>query len=199
MLSYNLVNGRPAHVSDLVGGELRQWRNGGDITIVTDAGAPSSLYTAEKYFDDAASAYAGCPPRRGSSFTEDSDNPEPSLRHLKDALDRGLISEVDIDRAVGRLLALRERTGEFEPDGGPYGSVGRTSWDIRTMSRWPGSSAKVCGAAAERTGVRSRESHTSAGFIDRKDRGDRCPGLHGPERLVQRHPAGRGQRFRRPV
>ena len=124
MLSYNLVNGRPAHVSDLVGGELRQWRNGGDITIVTDAGAPSSLYTAEKYFDDAASAYAAALRAGVDSFTEDSDNPEPSLRHLKDALDRGLISEVDIDRAVGRLLALRERTGEFEPDGGPYGSVG---------------------------------------------------------------------------
>ena len=124
MLSYNLVNGRPAHVSDLVAGELRQWRNGGDITIVTDAGAPSSLYTAEKYFDDGASAYAAALRAGVDSFTEDSDNPEPALRHLKDALDRGLISEVDIDRAVGRLLALRERTGEFEPDGGPYGSVG---------------------------------------------------------------------------
>lgn len=124
MLSYNLVNGRPAHVSDLVAGELRQWRNGGDITIVTDAGAPSSLYTAEKYFDDGPSAYAAALRAGVDNFTEDSDNPEPSLRHLHEALDRGLITEADIDRAVLRLLTLRERTGEFEPDGGPYGSLG---------------------------------------------------------------------------
>ncbi len=124
MLSYNLVNGRPAHVSDLVARELRQWRNGKDITIVTDAGAPSSLYTAEKYFDDGPSAYAAALRAGVDSFTEDSDNPEPSLRHLRDALDRGLITGADIDRAVLRLLTLRERTGEFEPDGGPYGSLG---------------------------------------------------------------------------
>ena len=124
MLSYNLVNGRPAHVSDLVAGELRQWRNGEEITIVTDAGAPSALYTAEKYFDDGPSAYAAALHAGVDSFTEDSDNPEPSLRHLHDALERGLINEALIDRSVLRLLTLRERTGEFEPDGGPYGSVG---------------------------------------------------------------------------
>ena len=124
MLSYNLVNGRPAHVSDLVAGELRQWRNGEDIAIVTDAGAPSSLYTAEKYFDDGPSAYAAALRAGVDNFTEDSDNPEPSLRHLHQALDRGLITEADIDRAVLRLLTLRERTGEFEPDGGPYGALG---------------------------------------------------------------------------
>ncbi|WP_247047313.1 beta-glucosidase [Arthrobacter rhizosphaerae] len=124
MLSYNLVNGRPAHVSDLVAGELRRWRNGEEITIVTDAGAPSSLYNAEKYFDDGPSAYAAALHAGVDSFTEDSDNPEPSLRHLHDALERGLINEALIDRSVLRLLTLRERTGEFEPDGGPYGSVG---------------------------------------------------------------------------
>jgi beta-glucosidase len=124
MLSYNLVNGRPAHVSDLVAGELRQGRNGEDITIVTDAGAPSSLYTAEKYFDDGPSAYAAALLAGVDNFTEDSDNPAPSLRHLHEALDRRLITEADIDRAVHRLLTLRERTGEFEPDGGPFGSLG---------------------------------------------------------------------------
>jgi beta-glucosidase len=124
MLSYNLVNGRPAHVSDLVAGELRQWRNGEDITIVTDAGAPSALYTAEKYFDDGPSAYAAALRAGVDNFTEDGDNPEPSLRHLHDALERGLINEAVIDLSVLRLLTLRERTGEFEPDGGLYGSVG---------------------------------------------------------------------------
>ncbi|WP_309108815.1 glycoside hydrolase family 3 C-terminal domain-containing protein [Arthrobacter sp.] len=124
MLSYNLINGRPAHVSDLVAGELRQWRNGEDITVVTDAGAPSALYTAEKYFDDGPSAYAAALRAGVDNFTEDGDNPAPSLQHLREALDRRLVTEADIDRAVIRLLTLRERTGEFEPDGGPYGFVG---------------------------------------------------------------------------
>ncbi|WP_457963905.1 glycoside hydrolase family 3 C-terminal domain-containing protein [Arthrobacter sp. D1-29] len=124
MLSYNLVNGRPAHVSDLVASQLRTWHGGEDIAIVTDAGAPSALYTAEKYFDDGPAAYAAALLAGVDSFTEDSDNPEPSLQHLRAALERGLIGEEDIDRAVGRLLALRERTGEFEPDGGPYGVLG---------------------------------------------------------------------------
>ena len=124
MLSYNLVNGRPAHVSDIVAGELRRWRNGEGIAIVTDAGAPSSLYTAEKYFDDGPSAYAAALRAGVDNFTEDSENPAPSLKHLHEALDRGLINEADIDRAVLRLLNLRERAGEFEPDGGPYGAIG---------------------------------------------------------------------------
>lgn len=124
MLSYNLVNGRPAHVSDLVASELRTWRGGDELAIVTDAGAPSSLYTAEKYFADGASAYAAALHAGVDSFTEDSDDPGPSLKYLHQAFDRGLISEDDIDSAVLRLLVLRERTGEFEADGGPYGSLG---------------------------------------------------------------------------
>jgi beta-glucosidase len=124
MLSYNLVNGRPAHVSDLVASELRTWNGGEGLVIVTDAGAPSSLYTAEKYFTDGPSAYAAALLAGVDNFTEDGDNPAPSLQHLRDALDRRLITEADMDRAIRRLLTLRERTGEFEDDGGPYGPVG---------------------------------------------------------------------------
>ncbi|GAB3551336.1 glycoside hydrolase family 3 C-terminal domain-containing protein [Arthrobacter tumbae] len=123
MLSYNLVNGRPAHVSDLVAGHLRTWRNGDSLAIVTDAGAPSSLFTAEKYFDDGASAYAAALRAGVDSFTDDGDDSAPSIAYLEEALDRGLISAADIDAAVLRLLTLRERTGEFEPDGGVYGSI----------------------------------------------------------------------------
>ncbi|WP_323959677.1 glycoside hydrolase family 3 C-terminal domain-containing protein [Arthrobacter sp. JZ12] len=123
MLSYNLVNGRPAHVSDLVGGHLRTWRNGDTLAIVTDAGAPSSLFTAEKYFEDGPSAYAAALQAGVDSFTDDGDNPAPSIGYLEEALERGLISIGDIDTAVLRLLTLRERTGEFLPGGGVYGSI----------------------------------------------------------------------------
>ncbi|WP_082565868.1 glycoside hydrolase family 3 C-terminal domain-containing protein [Arthrobacter sp. Soil782] len=123
MLSYNLVNGRPAHVSDLVAEHLRTWRNGDSLAVVTDAGAPSSLFTAEKYFDDGASAYAAALRAGVDSFTDDGDDSAPSIAYLEEALERGLISVADIDAAVLRLLTLRERTGEFESDGGVYGSI----------------------------------------------------------------------------
>ena len=92
MLSYNLVNGRPAHVSDLVAEHLRTWRNGETLAVVTDAGAPSSLFTAEKYFDDGASAYAAALCAGVDSFTDDGDDSAPSIAYLEEALDRGLIS-----------------------------------------------------------------------------------------------------------
>ncbi|WP_458115841.1 glycoside hydrolase family 3 C-terminal domain-containing protein [Arthrobacter sp. D2-10] len=123
MLSYNLVNGRPAHVSDLVADQLRRWGNGDSVAIVTDAGAPSSLFTAEKYFDDGPSAYAAALRAGVDSFTDDGDDPAPSIAYLEEALARGLMSMDDVDAAVLRLLTLRERTGEFLPDGGVYGGI----------------------------------------------------------------------------
>ncbi|MFM9273014.1 glycoside hydrolase family 3 C-terminal domain-containing protein [Pseudarthrobacter sp. NKDBFgelt] len=124
MLSYNLVNGRPAHVSDLVQSELRQWHNGKSVTIVTDAGAPGSLFRAEKYFDDGPAAYAAALHAGVDSFTDDGDNPAPSIAYLNEALEKDLISEADIDRAVLRLLTLRARTGEFTPENDPYATIG---------------------------------------------------------------------------
>lgn len=113
MLSYNLVNGRPAHVSDLVNKHLRTWTNGGSVVVVSDAGAPSALFRAEKYFPDGASAYAAALKAGVDNFTDDGDNPGPSVSYLEDALERGLLTVDDLDRSVLRLLTLRARTGEF--------------------------------------------------------------------------------------
>lgn len=113
MLSYNLVNGMPAHVSDLVAEHLRQWPGGADLAIVTDAGAPTSLYTAEKYFPDAPAAYAAALLAGVDNFTDDGADSAPSIAHLEKALERGLISMDDVDASVLRLLRLRSATGEF--------------------------------------------------------------------------------------
>lgn len=122
MLAYNLVNGRPAHVSDLVGEHLRRWHGGEDLVVVTDAGAPTSLYTAEKYFPDAAAAHAAAVRAGVDNFTDDGTDPGPTIAHLRQALDRGLLTPEDIDRSVLRLLKLRERTGEFEGARDPLAS-----------------------------------------------------------------------------
>jgi beta-glucosidase len=124
MLSYNLVNGRPAHVSDLVRTHLRRWRNGEDLTVVSDAGAPGSLFRAEKYFPDGPAAYAAALRAGLDSFTDDGEDSAPSVAHLSEAMRRGLIDEADVDRAVLRLLTLRARTGEFTPAEDPYAGIG---------------------------------------------------------------------------
>ncbi len=120
MLSYNLVNGMPAHVSDLVAKHLRQWPGGSDLTVVTDAGAPTSLYAAEKYFPDAPAAYAAALLAGVDNFTDDGADSAPSISHLEKALERGLISLDDVDASVLRLLRLRAATGEFLGGGEPY-------------------------------------------------------------------------------
>ena len=113
MLSYNLVNGMPAHVSDLVAEHLRQWPGGADLAIVTDAGAPTSLYKAEKYFPDAPTAYAAALLAGVDNFTDDGADSAPSIAHLEAALERGLITMDDVDASVLRMLRLRAATGEF--------------------------------------------------------------------------------------
>lgn len=119
MLSYNLVNGMPAHVSDLVTEHLRQWPGGADLAIVTDAGAPKSLFTAEKYLPDAPSAYAAALHAGVDNFTDDGADSAPSIAYLEAALERGLISMDDVDTSVLRLLRLRAATGEFADGGFP--------------------------------------------------------------------------------
>lgn len=113
MLSYNLVNGMPAHVSDLVAEHLRQWPGGADLAIVTDAGAPTSLYKAEKYFPDAPEAYAAALLAGVDNFTDDGADSAPTIAHLEAALERGLLTTDDVDASVLRMLRLRAATGEF--------------------------------------------------------------------------------------
>ena len=43
---------------------------------------------------------------------------------MRSALQQGLLTEADVDRAVRHALTIRVRLGEFDPDGGPYGDIG---------------------------------------------------------------------------
>ncbi|WP_158849675.1 glycoside hydrolase family 3 protein [Saccharothrix deserti] len=126
MAAYNLVNGRPCHVSPLIEDELRRWAEptGHELFVVSDAEAPSNLVDPEHYFDDHVESHAAALKAGIDSFTDhglDSDTP---VGRLREALERGLIDEIDIDRAVRRQLALRFRLGEFDPDLDPYAAIG---------------------------------------------------------------------------
>ncbi|GAB3836050.1 glycoside hydrolase family 3 protein [Kribbella italica] len=124
MPSYNLVNGRPAHLSPLINDVLRGWTED-DLLVVSDAGAPANLVGLQGYHADGPSAYAAALTAGIDSFTQDDDNAGPSVQHLTAALERRLLTEADVDEAVRHALAVRFRLGEFDPpELDPYADLG---------------------------------------------------------------------------
>jgi beta-glucosidase len=126
MAAYNLVNGRPCHVSPLIETELRSWSppTGHELFVVSDAEAPSNLVDQEHYFDDHAAGHAAALKAGIDSFTDQNEDSPTVIGRLREALERGLIDEADIDRAARRQLQLRFRLGEFDPDLDPYTGIG---------------------------------------------------------------------------
>ncbi|MFF4339109.1 glycoside hydrolase family 3 C-terminal domain-containing protein [Kitasatospora sp. NPDC001540] len=126
MAAYNLVNGRPCHVSPLLRDELRRWAEptGHELFVVSDAEAPSNLVDPEHYFDDHAESHAAALKAGIDSFTDHDADSETVIGRLRTALERGLIDQADVDLAVRRQLELRFRLGEFDPELDPYAQIG---------------------------------------------------------------------------
>jgi beta-glucosidase len=121
MPSYNLVNGRPNTVSpDL--NAIRGWSDQ-PLLNVSDAGAPGNLTGSQAYYATAAEAYAAQLKAGLDSFTQDNTDPKAIIAAVTSALQQGLITQQDIDTAVGHALSVRFRLGEFDPDGGPYAKI----------------------------------------------------------------------------
>lgn len=109
MGAYNRTNGEPCCGSDFL---LRQtlrgkWGFKGHVT--SDCWAIKDFHEGHKVTKTAAESAAlalksGCDLNCGDIY-----------HHLLDALVQGLVTEADIDRALGRLLATRFRLGEFDP------------------------------------------------------------------------------------
>lgn len=115
MLSYNLVNGRAAHVSDLLESQLRSELADPDLLfVVSDAGAPGNLFRSQKVTPDAPTAYAAMLRAGVDSFTDNDTDPTETVAAITHALEDGLITLEHVDRAVVRQLVARARTGEFE-------------------------------------------------------------------------------------
>ncbi|WP_408963919.1 glycoside hydrolase family 3 protein, partial [Nonomuraea angiospora] len=121
MPSYNLVNGRPAHLSPLIGEVLRAWAPD-DLLVVSDAYAPGNLTALQGYHDTLPEAYAHAIKAGLDSFTQDDDRSEATLGHLREALSQGLMAEEDVDQAVRHALSIRFRLGEFDP-ATPYDDI----------------------------------------------------------------------------
>ncbi|MFD8385974.1 glycoside hydrolase family 3 C-terminal domain-containing protein [Streptomyces sp. NPDC059679] len=126
MAAYNLINGRPCHVSPLLETELRTWARttGHELFVVSDEYAPSNLVEMEHYFEDHAASHAAALKAGIDSFTQHREDSSITVGRLREALERGLIDEADIDRAARRHLQIRFRLGEFDPELDPYAGVG---------------------------------------------------------------------------
>ncbi|GAX51519.1 glycoside hydrolase family 3 C-terminal domain-containing protein [Streptomyces olivochromogenes] len=122
MPAYNLVNGRPNHVSPYLGEHLRTWTDQ-DLLVCSDAGAPSNLVDSEHYFDTHEEATAAAILAGVDSFTDHGTDGSKIVDRVRGALEKGLLSETDIDAAVRRQLAIRFRLGEFDPHADPHGDT----------------------------------------------------------------------------
>lgn len=122
MAAYNLVNGRPCHVTALIETELRRWTTD-ELFVVSDAEAPSNLVDLEHYFDDHAESHAAALKAGIDSFTDHGPDSATPVGRLREAYERGLIDENDVNRAVRRQLLIRFRLGEFDPDLDPYAGI----------------------------------------------------------------------------
>ncbi|MFE0475463.1 glycoside hydrolase family 3 C-terminal domain-containing protein [Streptomyces sp. NPDC058947] len=122
MPAYNLVNGRPNHVSPYLRQHLRTW-TGQDLLVCSDAGAPSNLVDSEHYFDTHEEATAASLVAGVDSFTDHGTDSSRITARLRGALERGLLTEADLDTAVRRQLSVRFRLGEFDPQDDPHGAT----------------------------------------------------------------------------
>lgn len=126
MPAYNLVNGRPNHVSPYLNRQLRAWTEA-DLLVCSDAGAPSNLVDSEHYFDTHEEATAAALRAGVDSFTDHGTDSSRIVARVRGALDQGLLTEADIDAAVRRQLSVRFRLGEFDPEHDPYAVTAETA------------------------------------------------------------------------
>jgi beta-glucosidase len=128
MPAYNLVNGRPNHVSPYLSEHLRTWTDA-DLMVCSDAGAPSNLVDSEHYFDTHEEATAAALLAGVDSFTDHGTDGSQLAARVRGALEQGLLTEADVDAAVRRQLSVRVRLGEFDPAQDPHTPAASGAFD----------------------------------------------------------------------
>lgn len=121
MAAYNRVNGVPASANPLLLQQFLRDTWGFPGYVVSDCDAVSDIYAGHHWVSTLAQAaakaiLAGTDLNCGTTYPE----------HLQEALDQGLISEADVDRALFRVLRARFLLGEFDDAADvPYRSIGK--------------------------------------------------------------------------
>lgn len=109
MCAYNRINGEPACANTHLLGDLLRGEWGFDGYVVSDCGAIDDIYKRHNFLKTAEEASA-LAVKRGTDL-ECGD----SYKALVNAVKQGLISEVEINRALKRLFEARFRLGMFDP------------------------------------------------------------------------------------
>jgi len=123
MASYNLMNGVPMTVNPVLENVTRkEW--GQDGIICTDAGAMTNLVTSNKYSPDLEHAAASSVKAGIGQFLDRYRDP------VKGALQKGLLTEADIDLALKGNFRVMIKLGLWDPPAQvPYSSIGSESED----------------------------------------------------------------------
>jgi beta-glucosidase len=115
MCAYNRVDGQPACASDLLLKDYLRNAWGFKGYVVSDCDAVTDINKHHHFAPDAAAAVAaalraGVDNECNGATLTDTDGLTAPYRQ---ALERGLVSEADIDRALTRLFSARYRTGDL--------------------------------------------------------------------------------------
>lgn len=118
MAAYNAVNGIPAHTHPMLREiVMKDW--GLDGILCTDGGGLGLLVSAHEAYPDLASAAAACIDAGINHFLDRHKEP------VTEAIERGLISEADLDAALRGLFRVSIRLGQLDPaERVPYAVIG---------------------------------------------------------------------------
>lgn len=110
MGAYNRTNGEPCCASQLLLVDILrgQWGFGGHV--VSDCGALTDIHATHHYTRDGAES-AALALRMGCDIGCDT----VYSQFMAEAIQRGLVSEAELDMALGRTLATRFKLGMFDP------------------------------------------------------------------------------------
>jgi beta-glucosidase len=119
MGAYNAVYGVPCNASEFMLNHTLREEWGFEGHVVSDCGAISDIHLNHKYTQDAdesaaAAIKAGCDLSCDHVYYD----------NIGTAIERGLMSEADVDLAISRTLGTRFKLGMFDPEGqAPYASI----------------------------------------------------------------------------
>ncbi|MBN1429932.1 MAG: glycoside hydrolase family 3 C-terminal domain-containing protein [Anaerolineae bacterium] len=116
MGAYNRVNGEASCASPTLLQDILRDEWGFDGYVVADCGAIDDIYSGHRLVDSPVEAAAlavktGCDLECGCTY-----GIACHYSRLTEAVEKGLLTEEDVDRAVKRLFMARFRLGMFDPD-----------------------------------------------------------------------------------